>query len=416
VNATAVHTVKDRRGHTTPASPPPVTGPEAVERRLALLLCGTQSRRRDRAGEVAALAARADAGRLGELLGRLRLAPLAGARLRELGVEVSGGLREQIEQATAWGRERGTGHELITLSLLASLEQAGIRALALKGSMLARQLYGDVALRSAGDIDILVTADDLPHAVEVMEGLDWSLAAPTARPSPLPLLHETLTHPTMPRVELHWRVHWYEDRFSSDALARADRAAPHQPLVMAPSDGLAALTLFYARDGFAGLRMPADAATWWEIRCDGADADAIFEAQVDRYPELSGPLRVGSYLLVTVTGIPARREVGRLRWRVAAQLATPFDEVTAVQVKANASLVDTLLAPRGGAGDAVRREARKVPPGHQRRLTRRDALPVHLARWEHLLRMARRWLIGLGPAASRAYRRQPLPSSGETVA
>ncbi len=34
-------------------------------------------------------------------------------------------------------------------------------------------------------------------------------------------LHETLVHPTLPRVELHWRVHWYERRFAADALVRA---------------------------------------------------------------------------------------------------------------------------------------------------------------------------------------------------
>jgi hypothetical protein len=56
---------------------------------------------------------------------------------------------------------------------------------------------------------------------------------------------------------------------------------------MQPPDGFA-LTLF-ARDGFAGLRMPADAASWWGGRCDGADTEDIIEAQTERYPELAGP-------------------------------------------------------------------------------------------------------------------------------
>ena len=76
--------------------------------------------------------------------------------------------------------------------------------------------------------------------------------------------------PSLPRVELHWRVHWYERQLRR----RRPRAGRVKPAAasrsqMQPLDGLVALMLFYARDGFAGLRYPADAAAWWDLRCAG---------------------------------------------------------------------------------------------------------------------------------------------------
>jgi hypothetical protein len=371
---------------------------------LVLALCGTAERRRREAEAAAALVPRVDARRLGTLLERLRLTGLVGGRLQGLGVRVDPRLEEEIRSWTAQVRERGRTHELTTLTILAELEQAGIRALALKGSVLARELYGDVGVRSPGDIDLLVAPGHLPAAVQVVQRMGWAHQAVASRTTALPLLHETLAHPALPRVELHWRVHWYETRFAADALARADRAAPHEPLIMDSADGLAALMLFYARDGFAGLRIPADAATWWDTRCEGCDLDALVEHTATRYPQLGGPLRLGAEILAALVGLPTSLETSRFRFGVAAQLATPFEEVTLAQVKTKVGLVDLLLAPRRGARASVRRERQKIPPGLERPLTRQDPLAARLARAEHVLRTLRRWTLALAPAAWRARR------------
>ena len=74
-------------------------------------------------------------------------------------------------------RTDGTAHELISLAVLAGLEQVGIRALGLKGSILARQLYDDPGARTAGDIDILVAAADLDPAIAVVEQMGWQSSA-----------------------------------------------------------------------------------------------------------------------------------------------------------------------------------------------------------------------------------------------
>jgi len=369
-----------------------------------LLLCGTRERRRLATHEAARLAASVDAGRLSELLAHLRLTGLVGGRLRALGVGLDPRLVQEIDAWTEQARARGRTHELTTLAILGGLERAGIRALSLKGSVLARELYGDVGLRSAGDIDILVAPEQLPAAVEVVRTMGWTHDAPASRPAPLPVLHETLVHPSLPRVELHWRVHWYEAQFAADALARAQRPAPHEPLVMTPADGLAALTLFYARDGFTGLRMPADTAAWWDAHCDGLELDRVIEETALRYPRLAAPLRLGSELLGALVGLPTQLRTGSFRLRVAAELASPFEEVTAAEARAKVGLVDMLLAPPRGARASLRRERQKIPAGVQRPLTRHDELAAHRARAEHQLRMLRLWTLALGPAVARARR------------
>jgi hypothetical protein len=398
-----------------PHQPPDVPRHQdgAPERRLAVLLAGTEATRRARADEAAALLRAADSARLLELLERLHVTVLLGERLRELVGDVGPALEEAITAAAAWARDHGRIHELATLSVLAGLERDGIRALALKGSVLARELYGDVGARSSGDIDILVATDELEAAIASAERIGWRWQPQTARAAPLPVLHETLTHPRLPRIELHWRVHWYETRFAADALGRAKRVGPHQPLIMSPADGLAALTLFYERDGFSGLRLAADVAAWWDARCAARDADTLIASVADAYPELAAPLWVGIQLLGPLVGLPTHADRARLSWRVAAQLAGPFCSAPGVQANATASLVDLLLAPRGSRADAVRRETRKIPEQLERPLTRHDDLSDHLARWDHVMRVSRRWMLTLPAALLRAAR---TPSIAEGIA
>jgi hypothetical protein len=374
------------------------------ERALVLLLCGTEARRSARAGEAAALAAAADPVKLGALLRRQRLTGLVGSRLRGLGADLDPVLADEIASWTRVAAGHGRTNELVSLAILTELEQAGIRALPLKGSVLARELYDDVAARTAGDIDILVAPEDLARTVALLEGMDWRRERPESRATSLPVLHERLHHPTLPRVELHWRVHWYETRFSADALARARPPAPHQPLMMQPADGLAALTLFYERDGFSGLRLAADVAAWWDLKCRGEDAGRLIATVADNYPPLAAPLWVGIEVLGPLLGIPAASRPASLTRRTAAALAEPFFEGPGVQANAAASLVDLLLAPPGGRVAAMRRETQKIPAGLERPLTRHDDMSDHLARWEHALRVLRRWMLMLPPAVLRARR------------
>lgn len=377
---------------------------DTTERRLVTLLCGTRPSRQARAAEAAALFDRTDPARLLELLDRLQLAVLLGGRLQELVGPLDPGVAAEIAARTAAAREHGRAQEMVALGVLASLEQAGIRALGLKGAILARQLYDDAGARTSGDIDILVATEDLAQAVAVVQRMGWRLERPAGRGTRLPVLHETLTHPTLPNVELHWRVHWYETAFAPDALARAERPAPREPLIMAPADGLAALTLFYARDGFSGLKMAADVAAWWDRQCAPQDAGELLGGVSAAYPALAGALWVGARLLSGLVGLPGAYDGGPRRWQIASELATPFVGPMAPQVGVHASLVDLLLTPPAGRRASVRREVQKIPKGLERPLRAADGPAAYWARSEHLLRVIRRWTLAFFPAAARAYR------------
>jgi hypothetical protein len=369
------------------------------ERRLALLLCGTRRAREDRGHEIPELLRRIDASRFVGLLDELRLASLLGHRLLALdgalGEPLHPWLEAELQARIDRAREDGTAHELISLAVLASLERAGITALGLKGSILARQLYDDPGARTVGDIDILVTAADLDHAVETVTRMGWRHDRPPARATRLPVLHETLSRDGLPQVELHWRVHWYETQFAADVLARAQRSEPHQPLVMTPADGLAAMLLFYARDGFYGLRLAADVAAWWDRRCAEVDPNPQVDTVATAYPALAAPLEVSATLLRALVGLPTDAAPTTARRRLAGQLATPFGDVDPAQVLANASLVDLLLAPSGQRVGAVGRELQKIPEDLARPLRPKDGLAAYLERSEHGLRVFRRWAIAL---------------------
>jgi len=60
--------------------------------------------------------------------------------------------------------------------LVANLETHGIKSVALKGIPLAFMLYGSIALRPPGDIDILVWPENVEPAIAVLEGLDYEIA------------------------------------------------------------------------------------------------------------------------------------------------------------------------------------------------------------------------------------------------
>ena len=234
-------------------------GRHAPEVELALLLVGTRLRRDANVGRLARLAEAADQAALANLLIEQRVLPLAGGRLVRLapGV-VTESFRTRVEAALEHARLRAFGFSALTDRIAQSLEGAGIRAVPLKGPTLAAALHGDEALREYTDIDILVARADLERSAAVLRALGWSYAD-TGHVEP-PWLHHIMRDPasSLPEVELHWRIHWYETQFAAALLARARLINGRRRLDHL--DQLAALLLFYARDGFTGLHFPADIA------------------------------------------------------------------------------------------------------------------------------------------------------------
>jgi hypothetical protein len=321
--------------------------PTSPEAELTLLLIGTRARRERVAGRIAELAVAVDQTALEAALARQRLRPLAGARL--LGVATAPH-RGRINAFLARARTRARGFVAATGILADALGIAGISAVPLKGATLAAELYGDPALREYDDIDILVPRAALDDAARVVAALGWSVD--DAEASDPPRLHRRLRHPEgrLPVVELHWRIHWYESEFAERLLRRSRVDGGVRRL--APGDQLAALLLFYARDGFAGLRYVADIAAWWDQHGDAA-VPAALARLMEEYPALAEPWRAALAAAVPASGLPAAAVPAgsrprRRRTAAAARLANWDLRGDADQINANVTLVDGLLTPRHG--------------------------------------------------------------------
>jgi N-acetylglucosaminyldiphosphoundecaprenol N-acetyl-beta-D-mannosaminyltransferase len=296
---------------------------------------------------------------LAQTLGDRRLLPLIGTRALEAGGELCPPrFATTVGAALTASRARGLGVEGETRRAVARLAEHDIRALPLKGPLLAAEVHGDIGLRETDDVDLLVPAARLHDAARILGGA----ATPTdpLRRNGLPDLHLGLLRPDRPDVELHWRVHWYEREFSDDMLANAT-AGPDGLLRARPEDLAASILLFYGRDGFHGIRHAADAAAWWD-RHATALPDGFLEDHARRYPALAPALVAAATVLEHVTGTPAlawlgdaprggRRTEAAMRLADWTQAGGDRD-----QLAANISLAGVLLGPAGSVPASLRRE------------------------------------------------------------
>ena len=138
-----------------------------------------------------------------------RMVPLVHWRLKALGwTGVPSAIVEELTDAFLSNAALSLQRASTLLDLLAALGREGIAALPYKGPAMAAQLYGNVALRQAGDIDILVSRSHAVRARELLLGLGYSPRHPIA-PNAVDFMirsryHETLEHPERPTVEVHW--------------------------------------------------------------------------------------------------------------------------------------------------------------------------------------------------------------------
>jgi Uncharacterised nucleotidyltransferase len=370
-----------------------------AEEELILLLCGTAERRWRATARIDELAQTVDYEAVGALMARQLLLPILGTRLLEIAPErVPAEFSGLLEETLAATRRHGIAMEVLATQIRQDLGDAGIAALPLKGAALARNVHGDPGMRLAKDVDILVESEQLEKAAEVL-GRRGYRRVETA-PDEHARLHLSLEHEhsDLPRVEVHWRVHWYEDAFSQLMLRRS-RPAP-EGLRAKPADELASLLLFFSRDGLAGLRLPVDAAAWWDAN-GTEDGVPLLDGIVDEFPELREALSAAALTLDRLVGIPANavlsRHSGSRRALAASRLANWTVTGDWDQINANLTLVDLLLSPPGGGRSFVRRSL--LPPNAE--ISSMYRLPpsafLRLAFWRlaHGPKLLVRYLIAL---------------------
>jgi hypothetical protein len=335
-----------------------------AERELARLSAATRARREAEGERLERLAGAVDWSALSQLLLGCRALTMLGPRILAIGGDRAS---DEFKTALAAALERGR-HQEVLLQLagglaMDALAAAGIRAAVLKGPLLGGAIYGEPGRRPSSDVDLLVPAEDLDRAVEV--GRELGYEGPIDRPMAdgLPLLHFSLTHKggELPPLELHWRIHWYERRFARERLLPPSPESPNdwRP---APEDELAALLLYYARDGFTGLRQASDLGAWWDRlgpELSGSGLEEIGAAHPELAPALTAALARGK----SAVGLPRSLSPSKLRsgQRIAVRLAArePIYR-SREQLFAEIGLIDGLLTPPGGLGAFVRRQV--FPP------------------------------------------------------
>ena len=228
--------------------------------------------------------------RLAENLYARRLLPTLGPRIQEFASGHTNGFPIKVHKAIEACRRQSAFLQLVASRLIAALADEGIRSTILKGPQLGETIYGDPGRRLSNDIDLLVAPEQLEAAATIVQQFGYRPPSDHVRQDGLPQLHFTLNHRRgeLPPIELHWRVHWYERIFSRERLLSptVDASGAWRP---APADELAALLLFYARDGFIDLRLATDISAWWDIFGKGLPLGALDQV-IRAYPPLARPL------------------------------------------------------------------------------------------------------------------------------
>jgi hypothetical protein len=182
--------------------------------------------------------------------------------VREIDTKAATLVRENLEMA----RE--------SLRLQRLFDDADLPVLFIKGAALATLAFGNLGLRSAQDIDLLVTYESLPAAAALM------LSAGYRRFDPHPDISDAQLQLIMPlrkdlgfvhqstglRIELHWRLFLNPHAMAETSIMAASRVVP-----LAGAQGLRTLG---QEDLFAYLCMHG-ALHWWNRLKWLADVNAL---------------------------------------------------------------------------------------------------------------------------------------------
>ncbi|MBN2202100.1 nucleotidyltransferase family protein [bacterium] len=184
-------------------------------------------------------------------------------RLKETdpAVTIPSAVLDRLRLAILTDASRSIRHFHGISRILGILKSAGIPVIVLKGAHLAESVYGDIALRPMGDLDLLLPADVIPEASERLLGagftpmnasasswLEWTADEKQGFLRGAKHFFDLL-HPVWRlKVDLHASLVRFSDPFTIDDAALwtravAARVAGADTLVLAPADALLYLCL-----------------------------------------------------------------------------------------------------------------------------------------------------------------------------
>lgn len=167
------------------------------------------------------------------------------------------------------------------------LRQDGIPALFYKGALNAATLYGDLALRPFGDVDLLIRPESLPQVVATLPARGYASTVQRRDLAQTQQEHNewSFTNPTTRlAIDLHWRVSpatfaplLHED----DLWARNTHVEllPGAPVTtLCPHDQLLVLAVHAAKSCWSRLKWIGDFAAWLHSHTDWDWATTLADA------------------------------------------------------------------------------------------------------------------------------------------
>lgn len=146
----------------------------------------------------------------------------------------------------------------VTAALVRALAREGVRAVVLKGALLAARLYPAPWMRPSVDVDLLVHPRDLRHATGILESKGYTLVKGLPDRPDRFTHHLTFAGRGRVDVELHFSVSaWFQSRFDCDgtfARATRHRLLGEEVLALGAADEVVALAVHAASHGFDGVK------------------------------------------------------------------------------------------------------------------------------------------------------------------
>lgn len=158
--------------------------------------------------------------------------------LREVDADVPDHVMTSLEQGYRTNAGRNLKLTSLLFRLLGVFNEANIPVLVIKGLALAGPLYGDVALRRSGDVDVLIHPDQVQQAMELMCKMEGCTTPPLDKFSFDVLMrtdNEMKIYLNDELVELQWRlapmhalypVHWEGLYAEAENVSMAGRGVP----------------------------------------------------------------------------------------------------------------------------------------------------------------------------------------------
>jgi hypothetical protein len=146
--------------------------------------------------------------------------------------------------------------------ILTAFNEKNIKIIVLKGAALDKSVYGDIGLRTFGDLDLLVKKEDLSYAKEIMSDLDYVYGPAKKSEEWRRMNHFHLRphiHPDKSIVvEIHWHITGDSFHINIDEwweMAKVIEIGNCQAMIPSPEDMLIHLCLHLFNHGYKEITL-----------------------------------------------------------------------------------------------------------------------------------------------------------------